>query len=193
MEVDVAEDVERIMTGIAPTLRDLRTKRRISLTEVAGHLNVSVSTMSRLESGERAPTLDLLIPLARLYGVALDDIVKAPPTGDPRIRPHPVKRHGMIYIPLTKSGGPMQAFKMILPGGKHPAATAQTHDGYEWLYVLSGTLDLQLGNTHTAIDVGEAAEFDTRTPHLISSANEQPVELLGLFSPQGERIHITGP
>jgi hypothetical protein len=37
---------------------------------------------------------------------------------------------------------------------------------------------------------GEAAEFDTRTPHWFGSAGEEPAELLVLFGPQGERIHI---
>jgi len=188
----MSDDVGTIIRGVGPTLRALRTRRRITLTDAAKALGVGISTMSRLESGERSPTLDLLIPLARLYDVALDEIVVAPPTGDPRIRPRPVKRHGMVYVPLTSSSSPIQAFKIILPGHTRNASTERSHDGYEWFYVLSGAVDLQLGDTHTTINTGEAAEFNTRTPHIIASATGEPVEILGLFSPQGERIHLTG-
>ena len=157
----MSDDVGTIIRGVGPTLRALRTRRRITLTDAAKALGVGISTMSRLESGERSPTLDLLIPLARLYGVALDEIVVAPPTGDPRIRPRPVKRHGMVYVPLTSSSSPIQAFKIILPGHTRNASTERSHDGYEWFYVLSGAVDLQLGDTHTTINTGEAAEFNT--------------------------------
>jgi transcriptional regulator with XRE-family HTH domain len=175
-------------------VRRVFCRRRCTLAEAdaANSIETSASTLSRLESGAKKPTLDLLLPLARLYGVALDDIVGAPPTGDPRIRPHPIKRGGMIYVPLTREGGPIQAFKIILPGRRALPSAPQAHTGYEWLYVLSGALDLQLAGNHTILETGEAAEFDTRTPHVITSADKQTVEVLGLFSPQGERIHIRG-
>jgi hypothetical protein len=37
---------------------------------------------------------------------------------------------------------------------------------------------------------GEAAEFDTRVPHGFAASGPEPVELLSLFGPQGERMHV---
>jgi len=180
-----------VLDAVGPRLRDSRKGRRFTLAEVAERTGISVSTLSRLESGMRRPSLELLIPLAQLYRIPLDDLVGAPPSGDPRIHPRPVLRHGMIHIPLTGRAAPVQAFKMVLPG-REPGFPMQqrVHDGYEWFYVLAGTLHLKLGDTVTTLGPGEAAEFDTRTPHGIASASTEPVELLALFSPQGEQIHI---
>ncbi|TDC40034.1 helix-turn-helix domain-containing protein [Micromonospora sp. 15K316] len=185
------EDVDAALAGVGPRLRHLRTRRRLTLTEVSERTGISVSTLSRLESGVRRPSLDLLLPLAKAYRVPLDDLVGAPQSGDPRIHPKPVRRDGMIYIPLTRDASGVQAFKLILPPRKDEKRVGQrVHEGYEWIYVLSGTLHLALGDSLTTLTAGEAAEFDTRTPHSIASAGQQPVELIALFSPQGERIHI---
>jgi transcriptional regulator with XRE-family HTH domain len=183
--------LDALLDSVGPRLRELRKRRNLTLTEVSDRTGVSVSTLSRLESGLRRPTLELLVPLAQTYRVPLDELVGAPQTGDPRIHPKPIRRHGMIHIPLTRHGAPVQAFKMILPGAAgHAPIPQRAHGGYEWFYVLAGTVALKIGDTVTQLDEGEAAEFDTRIPHGIASASAEPVELLGLFSPQGERIHI---
>src|SRR5690348_1324215 len=61
----------------------IATRRGLTLEAVSADTGITVSTLSRLESGKRRPTLDLLIPLARAYRVALDQLVAAPATGDP--------------------------------------------------------------------------------------------------------------
>jgi len=100
-----------------------------------------VSTLSRLESGDRKPTLELLLPLARAHGVTLDELADGPPTGDPRVHPRPVTRDGMTMLPLTPRAGGIQAYKLIIPAEHRRDPDPQSHEGYEWLYVLDGTLD----------------------------------------------------
>lgn len=184
-------DIDQMLDTIGPRLRDIRNRRQMRLSDVAERTGVSTSTLSRLESGHRRPTLDLLIPLASIYRVPLDDLVGAPPTGDPRIHVKPVRRHGMVYIPLTGVSAPVQAFKLILLGRDASKPIKQNaHAGYEWLYVLTGSVALSLRSDITVLHDGEAAEFDTRQPHGIASASEKPAEILTLFSAQGEQIHI---
>lgn len=183
--------VDTMLDAVGPRLRELRRRRGLKLAEVGEAVGLSASTLSRLESGLRRPTLDLLIPLARLYRVALDDLVGAPPTGDPRIHMKPIRRHGMVYVPLTRPGAPVQGFKVIVPGRRSRKPIKQaSHGGYEWLYVLSGPLDLALGNQVTTLTEGDAVEFDTRTPHGFVSGSPRAAELLVLFSAQGEQIHV---
>ncbi|MDN5756990.1 MAG: XRE family transcriptional regulator [Tomitella sp.] len=183
--------VESRLGAVGPRLRELRQRRQMRLSDVADATGLSVSTLSRLEAGHRRPTLDLLIPLAQVYRVALDDVVGAPPTGAPRLHPQPIRRHGRVYLPLTRSGAPVQAFKVVLPPRRDGQSAKQsTHGGYEWLYVLSGSVDLALGAHVTTLVEGDAAEFDTRQPHCITGSSDTASEVLTLFSPQGEQIHI---
>lgn len=187
------EDLAHVLTAVGPRLRTLRTARGMTLAQLAEKTGISLSTLSRLESGQREPTLKLLLPLAKVYGVPLDELVGAPATGDPRIHARPFTRHGQTWIPLTRYLGGLHAYKQILPvrpPDQRGRPEQGSHEGYEWLYVLSGRLLLALGDHDLIMTAGEAAEFDTRTPHGVANAGDQPVEWLALYGPQGERLHV---
>jgi transcriptional regulator with XRE-family HTH domain len=182
-----------VLGAVGPRLRALRQQRGTTLAGLSAATGISVSTLSRLESGGRKPTLELLLSLARAYQVPLDELVGMPSPGDPRVRARPIRRHGRTLIPLTQRPGSPRAFKMILPPGEsEPEAEAEqkTHEGYEWMYVLSGRMRLRLAELDFVMKAGEAAEFDTRTPHWFGSAGPEPAEVLVLFGSQGERMHV---
>ncbi|WP_045875710.1 XRE family transcriptional regulator [Pseudofrankia sp. DC12] len=180
-----------VLAAVGPRLRALRHEREVTLPQLSQATGISVSTLSRLESGQRRLTLELLLPLARAHQVPLDELVGHPPTADPRIHPRPFQRNGMTFLPLTRRPGGLQAYKMLIPA-HWPASEPQpqVHEGYEWLYVLSGRLRLLLGEHDLMLGPGEAAEFDTHLPHAFANPTERPVEILSLFGPQGERLHL---
>ncbi|MEU3737606.1 XRE family transcriptional regulator [Streptomyces sp. NPDC032198] len=180
-----------VLAGVGPRLRALRQARNATLAALADETGLTASTLSRLENGKLRPTLEQLLPLARAHGVPLDDLVAAPPTGDPRVHLRPVRRHGLVMVPLTRRAGGIQAYKVIYPPvDRAPTLKLQVHDGYEWFYVLNGIVRFVLGEQEFQLGEGEAAEFDTRVPHWIGSADSRPAELLALFGPQGERAHL---
>ncbi|MDT0331496.1 helix-turn-helix domain-containing protein [Nocardiopsis lambiniae] len=184
-------ETQDVLDVVGPRLRALRRERGVTLADLAEATGVSESTLSRLESGRRRATLELLLPLARTYDVPLDDLVGAPRTGDPRIHLKPIRRFGMTFVPLSRRPGGTQAFKMIIPGRPEPLEpTPRTHEGFEWLYVLNGRLRLVLGEHDLTLTPGEVAEFDTSSPHWLGSADGGVVELLILFGLQGVRAHV---
>ncbi|MFD9391029.1 helix-turn-helix domain-containing protein [Streptomyces sp. NPDC060000] len=184
MDPELAE----LIHSIGPRLRALRHDRGLTLDVLARDTGISVSTLSRVESGLRRPTLDLLIPLARAHRVALDQLVAAPATGDPRVHLRPRSRErGNIVVPLTRYPGRVQVFKQVLA---HREPKLVTHSGYEWLYVLAGELRLILGQRDTTLRPGEVAEFDTSTPHWFGPAGAEAVEILHLFGPHGDQAVI---
>jgi transcriptional regulator with XRE-family HTH domain len=186
----MTDETDPALAAVGPRLRALRRDRGTSLADVSAVTGISVSTLSRLEAGQRRATLELLLPLARAYRVSLDEIVTAP-VADPRVRPTPVKRHGMIYYPLSRRPGGLQAYKLVIPAGSdRRVPDPRSHEGYEWLYVLDGRLRVVLGEHDVVLTPGEAAEFDTRVPHWFGAAGPGAVELLSLFGPQGERMHV---
>jgi transcriptional regulator with XRE-family HTH domain len=184
--VDV--EVNEILASIGPRLRQLRRDRGITLQSLAEKTGLSVSTLSRLETGKRNPTLELLIPLAHAHRVALDQLVAAPATGDPRIHLKPHRRdRGSVLVPLTQYPGRVQVFKQVL-GPREPRLV--THEGYEWLYVLAGRLRLIIGDREHSLGPGEVAEFDTTEPHWFGPADSTAVEILHLFGPRGDQAVV---
>ena len=186
------DSLDRTLEAVGPRLKELRQRRDVTLVELAKETGISISTLSRLEAGLRRPTLEQLLPLARFYGVTIDELVDAPPTGDPRITLRPIKgSNGSIILPLTRRPGGIQAYKFVLPAGSDDAEPElRTHEGYDWAYVLDGTLRLVLGDHDLTLQPGEAAEFDTRTPHWFGATSAGPVEFLSLVGKQGERAHV---
>ncbi len=191
MTDDEAPELDDVMLAVGPRLRALRQQRGATLAQLSGTTGISVSTLSRLESGQRRPTLELLLLLARAHQVPLDELVDAPATGDPRVHPRPFSRHGRTFVPLTRRPGGLQAYKMVIPPGlPEGEPELKVHEGYEWFYVLSGRIRLLLGEHDVILTAGEVAEFDTHVPHWFGNPGSQPAEILSLFGPQGERLHV---
>jgi transcriptional regulator with XRE-family HTH domain len=187
------ESTDRTLDAVGARLKQLRQRRDITLTDLADETGISTSTLSRLEAGLRRPTLEQLLPLARAYSVTLDELVGAPETGDPRINMRPIPTsNGQTIVPLTRRPGGIQAYKFILPAAVTDDAEPElrTHEGYDWAFVLNGSLRLVLGEHDLILRPGEAAEFDTRTPHWFGATTSGPVEFLSLVGKQGERAHI---
>ncbi|HYP74253.1 MAG TPA: XRE family transcriptional regulator [Microbacterium sp.] len=171
---------------IGPRLRAARRARGWSLDELARRAGMSMSTLSRLEAGKRQASLELLVPLTRQLGIRLDDLVPDE-RADPRVRRAARRRDGMVIAPLTLEHAPVQAFKVTYTAAAVPPEP-RAHDGYEWLYVLSGRVRLVLDDAEHVLEPGEAAEFDTRVPHSITGAGVA-AEIVSIFSEAGERIH----
>jgi len=183
-----ASTIPDVLAEVGPRLRRLRTRRGVTLTALAAQTGISKSTLSRLESGQRKPSLELLLPLADAHHLPLDELVGAPRVGDPRVRTRPRTRNGRLVYPLTDQSSGMAVWKVVIPPERD--RRLRTHAGHEWLYVLAGEMRLILGEHDITMRPGEAAEFDTRLPHWFGPAGDAPVEILSIHGSDGRRMHV---
>ncbi|MGW6318072.1 helix-turn-helix domain-containing protein [Streptomyces sp. NPDC055099] len=181
--------IDAVIEQIAPRLRRAREKKDWSLAELARATGISTSTLSRLESAQRKPSLELLLPVTAALGIPLDEIVAAPRIVDPRVEQQPSKKNGRVLVPLSRQQAEPRAYKLTIPA-HDTEPHLRTHAGHEWLYVLRGRLRVQMGERDFIVGAGEAAEFDCRIPHWFGAAGRGSVEVLSLFGKQGERIHF---
>lgn len=184
-----SDRIADVLAQVGERLRQLRTNRNVTLVALSEATGISKSTLSRLESGQRKPSLELLLPIAQAHGVPLDELVGAPEVADPRIRPRPQKRGARVVVPLTQQPHGMHAWKVVIPP-ERGEPELRSHEGYEWLYVLSGELRLLLGGHDITMTAGEVAEFDTRVPHWFGAAGTRVVEILSLLGKHGERAQV---
>jgi quercetin dioxygenase-like cupin family protein len=163
----------------------------MTLGGLSAATGISVSTLSRLESGGRRATLELLVPVTRVLGLGLDDLVGTGPAAppDPRVRREPMVRGDQVIVPLPVPGASPQTYHHTIPPGDRPI-DLRTHAGYEWLYVLQGRVRLALGATEILMGPGEAAEFDTLRPHWVGNGGRGVARYLSVFGPEGERVHL---
>ncbi|RKT09540.1 XRE family transcriptional regulator [Streptomyces sp. 1114.5] len=199
------------LAAMGPRLRTAREQHGATLTGVSRATGISPSTLSRIETGRRKPTLEVLLQLAKAYGVSLDELAGTAPAAPAGIAPAGIapaakagprtsvsQRSGSdkAVLPLTRYVGGLHAHKHVLPAVDAPPARPRqvSHDGYEWLCVLYGRLWLALGEQDLVLSAGDVAEFDTRTAHGVANAGPGgPVEYLVMFGPQGERLRPCTP
>jgi len=174
---------EMLRLGIR--LRDLRTERGWTLDELARRTSLSKSYLSRIEDGDRQPSLASLLSLASAYGIALAALFAAPPEAAThctvlREGALPSRQgNGLTYTPLSRPdrAAGMQPIRVTVPARREGGEMYQ-HDGEEWLYVLSGTLRLALAAEVYTLHPGDSAHFDAHVPHRLSALDGHDAELI---------------
>lgn len=175
--------------GVVRTrLRSLRNTLGLTLEELAERTNVSASTISRIETGKRTISLDILLPLAAGLQVNLEALLNVEGDDDIVIRPVSSKSKGRTTWTLSRPTGRTVAVKMRLEPTKR-VPESRVHSGYDWFFVTEGRVRLLLGEREIIVEAGEAAEFATMTPHAFA-AIDGPAELIMIFDREGERAHV---
>ena len=178
-------DIEQV---VRTRLRSLRTTRGISLDELAERTNLSASTISRVETGKRTISLDVLLPLAGALQVDLDELLDTRSDDDVVIRPTPDRSGKRTVWLLSRPTGELTAMKLRLePTRRRPEQGV--HPGHDWFFVTEGRVRLWLGDRVVDVETGEAAEFATMTPHSFA-ALDGAAELITIFDRDGQRAHV---
>ncbi|GAX51331.1 helix-turn-helix domain-containing protein [Streptomyces olivochromogenes] len=181
--------IAQLLPEIGPRMRVLRRAAGLTLQQVAALTGIGVSTLSRLEGGRRQPSLDLLVPLAAVYGTPLEQMVSVVEhAGEPPVVHSPRRRRGIDAQRLSHHTGGIQAYRLILP--PHETPDQRRHDGYAWMCVLAGEVQLALADTSLDLGPGDAAELDTQIPHWFGAAGEKPAEVLYLAGGDGLRVRL---
>ncbi len=169
-------------------LRSLRTTLGLSLDELAERANLSPSTISRVETGKRTISLDILLPLAAALQVHLDALLDVRSDDDVVIRPTPSTSGRRTTWMLSRPTGSIIAVKMRLEPTRRKTEQ-RVHPGHDWFFVTEGRVRLSLGDRDIIVEAGEAAEFATMTPHAFA-AIDGPAELIMIFDSDGQRAHV---
>ena len=157
-----------------------------TLEDLAKRAGLSKSYLSRLEDGERQPSIAALLSLAQAFGLTLATLFEPEPpaalcavvrAGEATER----QGNGLRYIPLfiraDADASGMHPILVTVPADR--AGDEQyRHEGEEWLYILSGTLRLSLAEDTHDLAPGDAAHFDARVPHRLTALGGQDVRLI---------------
>ncbi|WP_405794428.1 helix-turn-helix domain-containing protein [Streptomyces longwoodensis] len=169
------------LTAVAPQLRALRRRAGLTLEAAARSAGLSPAHLSRLETGQRQPSLPMLLALARIYGTTVAELLdESVADRDAVVRAgdmEPTRAGGWTYWQAGAAGRGMQALRVHVPYGSQ-GDIVRVHPGEEWLHVLRGRLRLRLGDTTHLLGPGDGAHFDSLTPHRLAAEDPDGVDLL---------------
>ncbi len=180
-----SHDVEQV---VRTRLRSLRTTLGLSLDDLAARANLSPSTLSRVETGKRTLSLDILLAVATALGVDIDALLDMRSDEDVVIRPQPSCSGGRTTWMLSRATDSTVALKLRIDGAQ-AAPEQRVHPGHDWCFVLTGRVRLLLGEREIMVEAGEAAEFSTMTPHAFSAVGG-PAELIMICDRDGLHAHV---
>jgi transcriptional regulator with XRE-family HTH domain len=176
----MATELEEVVRA---RIRQLRFERGLSLGALARASGLAVSTLSRLETGARRLTLGHIARVAVALDVKTDVLL-----GVDRA-PVRVARDGKTW----KAVGPervdgARVYRVGIPvGGEEPVL--HSHEGFQWLYVLSGAVRLVVERHDVVLSPGQATQFHTWRPHWLGAVG-RPAEALIIFTPDGRPLEV---
>jgi transcriptional regulator with XRE-family HTH domain len=176
METDFA------VSALGDRLRAAREARGLTLDQLSASAGVSKAHLSRLESGERQPSVGILVELAGALRTRVGALLGEDAESTPLATFTPdAPRHAAAGLEIASSSGfpdsrALEAMRVHVPADRELPAPAR-HRGEEWIYVLRGTLELELDGVTYELRKDMAAHFDSGRPHRIS-AGRTGAELL---------------
>jgi transcriptional regulator with XRE-family HTH domain len=189
----LSSDDDRMLATLSAQLRALRIERDWTLADLAMRTALSQAHLSRIESGDRQPSLATLFTLARAFEIPVASLLETAPASDAavviRAGSAPAHRvNELLLTPLSSTNRQLrvQAARVQVPAERSSTERYQ-HEGEEWLYVLSGTLQLFLGSQTYFLQAGDAAHFDASVPHRLAAPCEALADVL-IVTSSGTRL-----
>ena len=174
-----AATAERIIAEkqVGERIRRLRLKKSMGLVELGKHTGLSASFLSQLETGRVVPTLRNLARIAMVFSKDLSYFFESEPAAMFRVH----RQKDRVRLPQTGVEPPTYTFESLgylvpdrhmdpyfaefLPLAGSAEAKAHLHAGFEFLYLLDGEMELRHGDKECTLAAGDAAYFDSGTPH----------------------------
>ncbi len=184
MADEIQDGLSADLVKVGERLRRLRKERGWNLEDLAERTNLSRAYLSRLENGERQPSLAALFHVAQAYGVAFSSLFEPEPDLDSgvivRAAESPMQRgSGLHYASLSRGNWAfnLHPIRILLPAERKEGEVYQ-HEGEQWLYVVSGRLGLEIGDEHSVLEPGDAAHFSAESPHRLKALGGQDAEII---------------
>jgi transcriptional regulator with XRE-family HTH domain len=184
----LTDHIQEQLLSFGSRLRALRRNKGWTLDALSNLSGLSKGYLSRLESGDRQASIAAALTLARLFQVSLAQLFESEePEPFAIVRRGgsvPVDANGLRVWPLSNGSSvfQLQPMRVVIPpnrdGNEH-----QSHEGEEWIYILSGSLTLSLADEDHVLQAGDAAHFDSRLPHRLIARSGAEAEILMVAAP----------
>ncbi len=182
------------VTEIGDRIKTLRKEKGLSIKDLAGLTGFTPELLSKIESKEVMPQLGTVMKLSKTLDAAISGLLSG--EGD---KPYVITRMGDRQ-PVSRSttkGGQQQLYfyKGLASGvkGRHmeplivqlaesPQKDVSQHSGEEFIYVLQGTVVLEIGSERHELFPGDSAYYSSKSPHWLTAKEEKATILAVLYN-----------
>lgn len=186
-----------VMPIVGLKIKGIRESKNLSVAEVAERSGLSESQIVSIETDQNLPSLGPLIKIARALGVRLGTFLDDNDSLGPvvcraadREKEHSISfsngatdaRKHMEYHPLAqqKTGRHMEPFIIDIHPEETPQFQLSAHEGEEFIYVMSGEVEIEYGKETYHLHEGDSIYYDSIVKHHVHGAPGKSAKILAL-------------
>ncbi len=172
--------------SIGPRLRQERVSKKKSLAEVAKAAEISVGFLSAIERSNMSASVGTLRKLARFYGMNVLDLFEHEDSTHPVVRKNERKAlsgGAGVNMELLARGHTVLEPHLFRVAPGSGSGSAYSHEGEEFMYLLQGELEIQLGGEHYRLRAGDSMNFQSSTPHEWRNPGKKETVILWVNTP----------
>ncbi len=166
---------------IGKRIKTFRTKKKISLDQLANETGYSVEYLSRIESGEEIPPVGTLLQISRALQIDSGDLLKEQQEARDRRSDAFTKRTlNYAYTALTPGAEHkhLKAFRIDIKAMQDHQGVGYQHEGEEYVYVLKGRIEVTVGEHVNRLTEGQSLLFNSGIQHHMRNISPEDAELL---------------
>ncbi|HKK90239.1 MAG TPA: XRE family transcriptional regulator [Desulfobacteraceae bacterium] len=166
---------------IGKKIKKVRLDKKLTLDVLANETGLAKAFIKRVESGEQIPSVGNLLQIARALGIDSNFFLKEQESSSrERAEAYTKRTDNYAYTPLTPGAENkhLKAFRIVVEAGQTHDGVGFQHEGEEFVYVLKGHVQIQVGDNINDLGPGESLHFNSGIKHDLKNTGDDDAELV---------------
>jgi len=166
---------------IGGKIKKVRIEKGVPLERIANETGFSVDYLTAVEAGKAIPPVGAILQIARALEIDSASLLKEPESKlEKRVTAHTKRTENYAYTTLTPGAENkhLKAFRVVIEARQEHKGVDYHHEGEEFDYVLSGKVQVTVGDHVNTLAAGDSLHFNSGIPHKLRSVSDERAELL---------------
>lgn len=172
---------------VGQKIKKARTAKKLKLDQLANETGFSVDYLKEIESGKAIPPVGALLQISRALEIDSGSLLKEPESRlESRIKAHTKRTENYAYTTLTPGAENkhLKAFLVTVEAMQNHKGVGYHHEGEEFVYVLTGKIEVVVGEHVNVMENGDSLHFNSGIRHQLRNISDETAELLVvIYSP----------
>ena len=172
---------------VGQKIKRARTRKKFKLDQLANETGFSIDYLKEIESGKSIPPVGALLQISRALEIDSGDLLKEPESRlESRIKAHTKRTENYAYTTLTPGAENkhLKAFLVTVEAQQDHKGVGYNHEGEEFVYVLTGKIEVIVGEHVNILNTGDSLHFNSGIRHKMKNISDKTAELLVvIYSP----------
>ncbi len=172
------------LVPVGKKIKKARTGKKITLDRVANETGLSITYIKEIESGKKIPPVGTLLQISKALEIDSGFLLKEQETSrENRKKAYTKRTENYAYETLTPGAEHkhLKAFRVSVKPGKDHKGVGYRHEGEEFVYVLSGKVEISVGDHINTLSEGDSLHFNSGVKHSLKNIGNKKAELLAVI------------